>query len=130
MEWVISSCVMILLVILIRFIFRKKMQPCIRYALWLAVALRLLLPFSFFSTAVSVLNFVPKQTESETDRENGQGENRLQKTQPGNLIREIQGEGQMQAMEAAGESEGEEQDRNRRQNRRSSRCRNRILISY
>ncbi len=120
MEWVISSCVMILLVILIRFIFRKKMQPCIRYALWLAVALRLLLPFSFFSTAVSVLNFVPKQTESETDRENGQGENRLQKTQPGNLIREIQGEGQMQAMEAAGESEGEEQDRNRRQNRRSS----------
>lgn len=58
-EWIVSSCAMILLVVLIRAVFRKKIQPHIRYVLWLAVAFRLLLPFSFPATAVSVLNFLP-----------------------------------------------------------------------
>ncbi len=60
-EWILSSCAVIVLVILIRFIFRRRIRPCVRYALWLAVALRLLLPFSFWGTAISVLNLLPER---------------------------------------------------------------------
>lgn len=68
-EWFVSSCTMILLVALIRWGFRNKMQPRIRYALWLMVALRLLLPFSISSTSVSILNFLPKQAMTEIEQE-------------------------------------------------------------
>ena len=61
-EWFWSASVLIILVVLIRFIFRKKIRPCLRYALWLAVAVRLLLPFSLSETAVSVLNLLPEGT--------------------------------------------------------------------
>lgn len=66
-EWVWSSSVMILLVVLIRFLFRKKMQPCVRYALWMAVALRLLVPVSFSGASISILNLLPGQISAETN---------------------------------------------------------------
>ena len=59
--WIVSSSVIILFVVLIRYLFRKRMQPCIRYSLWLIVVFRLLIPFSFSETAVSVLNLLPEQ---------------------------------------------------------------------
>lgn len=68
-DWMVSSSAMILLVMLIRFVFRKKMQPYLRYALWFAVALRLLVPISFSTTAVSVLNLLPMQTLTEAGQE-------------------------------------------------------------
>lgn len=72
-EWMVSSSAMIFLVVLIRFAFRKKMQPGVRYALWFAVVLRLLIPGSFSETSVSVLNFVPEKVPEETGQEKEQG---------------------------------------------------------
>ncbi len=60
-EWIVSSSGLILLVLLVRLLFKKKIPPCLRYALWLVVALRLLLPISISGTAVSILNLLPQQ---------------------------------------------------------------------
>lgn len=63
-EWILSSCVLILFIMLLRLLFRKKISPRVRYALWLAAALRLLLPVSFSQTAFSVLNLLPENAAS------------------------------------------------------------------
>lgn len=76
-EWILSSCAMISLVVLIRHIFRRKMQPHVRYALWLVVVLRLLIPVSFSETAVSILNLLPEWAETETGQEESQAEGSL-----------------------------------------------------
>ena len=52
-EWILSSSVLILVVILIRQFFRKKLRPWIRYSLWTLVLVRLLIPFSIGSSSVS-----------------------------------------------------------------------------
>jgi beta-lactamase regulating signal transducer with metallopeptidase domain len=41
-------------------IFRKKVSPSFIYALWLLVAVRLLLPFSFGNSDISVMNILPQ----------------------------------------------------------------------
>lgn len=58
MEWILSSSVLIVMVIAIRCLFRYKMSMRMRYALWLAVALRLLIPVSFWESSFSVLNLL------------------------------------------------------------------------
>lgn len=60
-EWIVSSCVLILLVMIIRQLFKKRLNLKVRYALWLVVAVRLLLPFSFAESSVSVLNLLKVQ---------------------------------------------------------------------
>ena len=59
-ETVVSSSVLILAVIAVRFIFRTKMSSRLRYALWSLVLLRLLLPFSLIQSGISVMNAVPE----------------------------------------------------------------------
>lgn len=73
-EWIVSSSALILIVLLVRFLFRKKIPPCLRYALWLVVVMRLLLPVSISETSVSILNLLPKQSMiwKEQESENGQ----------------------------------------------------------
>ncbi len=58
-EWIISSSVLILALIILRSIFKKRISPCLRYGLWLTVLLRLLLPFNIGQTDLSVLNHMP-----------------------------------------------------------------------
>jgi len=58
MEWILSSCVLIIFIIAIRKIFRKKLDARVLYALWLLVAVRLLVPFSFLESPLSVQNFI------------------------------------------------------------------------
>lgn len=60
-EWILSSAGLILMILLIRFFLRKKITPCLRYGLWLAAALRLLLPVSVLETDISILNLLPRQ---------------------------------------------------------------------
>ncbi len=60
-EWVISSGILILLVAAVRFVLRDKLSLRLRYALWTVVALRLLIPFSFFQSSLSVLNLFGAQ---------------------------------------------------------------------
>ena len=74
-EIMISSTVMILLVMLFRVIFRGKVRHCLIYAMWLFVALRLLVPVNIgtFSFGVSgMMNQVQNHTENtkeiETDK--------------------------------------------------------------
>lgn len=52
--WIASSCALILIVILIRAVFGKKMSAGFRYALWAIVLLRLLIPGVVFHSPVSV----------------------------------------------------------------------------
>nr|WP_276020225.1 M56 family metallopeptidase [Acetivibrio straminisolvens] len=52
---------MIVAIILLRFLFRKKISRRLQYALWIPVLLRLLLPFSFGESALSVMNWTELQ---------------------------------------------------------------------
>ncbi|MCM1124964.1 MAG: M56 family metallopeptidase [Lachnospiraceae bacterium] len=71
-EWIVSSSALILLVLLVRFLFKKKISPCLRYGLWLIIALRLLCPFSISGTRVSILNLLPELTWERAVNESGQ----------------------------------------------------------
>lgn len=52
--WILSCCILILAVAGIRALFRKKLQPGFRYALWGIVLVRLLVPFSIGASPFSV----------------------------------------------------------------------------
>ena len=66
-EWVITSSILILLVIGIRACFRNKIALWARYALWLVVALRLLVPLSFSESSFSVLNFLNRESDGRAE---------------------------------------------------------------
>lgn len=55
-SWIISSSILILLVMFLRIIVKDRVSPRLRYALWLLVLLRLLIPGNLGSTPLSVLN--------------------------------------------------------------------------
>lgn len=67
LEWIITSSVLILFVTVIRYLFRKRLSLRVRYALWLVVAIRLLIPVTFFDSPVSVLNLLPAGENARTD---------------------------------------------------------------
>lgn len=54
--WILSSSVLILAVLLLRWVLRGKVNPRTQYALWLLVLVRLVLPFSLFSSGLSIQN--------------------------------------------------------------------------
>lgn len=63
-EWIISSCVLILVVTLLRFLLKGKISLRLQYALWALVLVRLLVPVSLGQSGFSVMNAVTvKQTE-------------------------------------------------------------------
>lgn len=64
MEWIISSSVLILGVVLLRRVLRGKLSLRLQYALWLVVLVRLLCPVSFFQSGLSVQN-VPAQVRQQ-----------------------------------------------------------------
>ena len=59
-EWIITSSLLILIVLLVRRIFRGKLSLRLQYALWLVVLVRLLIPGTVFHTGLSVLNYLPQ----------------------------------------------------------------------
>ncbi len=59
-EWVVSSCILILVVIALRYLLRGRISLRLQYALWLLVLARLLIPVSFGSTDISVMSVVEK----------------------------------------------------------------------
>ena len=66
-EWILTSSILILLVLLIRLVFKRRLTAKIRYGIWLLVLLRLLMPVSFFDTNFSILHFLPEpETEVNT----------------------------------------------------------------
>lgn len=59
MQWIVSSSVLILVVIALRYVLRGKLSLRMQYALWLLVLVRLLVPVSFGASDLSVMNAVP-----------------------------------------------------------------------
>ena len=59
-EWVLSSCILILVVITLRTVFKGRISLRLQYAIWGLVLLRLLIPVSFGSTDFSVANLTAK----------------------------------------------------------------------
>ena len=55
----LMSSLLIVIVLAVRALFRGRMGLRLRYALWLLVLLRLLVPGTVFQTGLSVLNYVP-----------------------------------------------------------------------
>ena len=65
-EWIVSSSVLILIVIALRFVLKGKISPRMRCFLWAVVMLRLLLPFSFGAvdfSAVQGISNIPQVKE-------------------------------------------------------------------
>ena len=60
LEWAVTSSVLILAVLLLRQCRKGKVSLRLQYGLWALVLLRLLIPVSFGSTAVSILNAVER----------------------------------------------------------------------
>ncbi len=63
-NWIITSSVLIAIVLLLRLLLKGRVSQRLQYALWLPVLLRLLIPFSFGSSEMSVLNTVPSSKPS------------------------------------------------------------------
>ncbi len=59
-NWILSSSVLIMIILLLRLIFRGRLSLRLRYALWLPVLFRLLLPLTVGSSSISVLNTLPE----------------------------------------------------------------------
>lgn len=57
-ETVITSSVLILIIIILRTVFKGRIKSTVRYALWLIAAVRLMLPFSLIESSVSIMNLV------------------------------------------------------------------------
>lgn len=60
-EWIVSSSILILLIIGIRFLLRGRIKLWVQYALWLLVAVRLLVPFSVAGSMFSIQNILPEE---------------------------------------------------------------------
>lgn len=56
-NWILSSSVLILIMMFLRFILRGKISLRLQYALWLLVAVRLLIPINFGNTFLSLENY-------------------------------------------------------------------------
>ena len=64
LNWMITSSVLIAIVLLLRWMLKGRISQRLQYALWLPVLLRLLIPFSFGSSEMSVLNTLPTSAPS------------------------------------------------------------------
>ncbi|MEG1577908.1 MAG: M56 family metallopeptidase, partial [Oscillospiraceae bacterium] len=84
MEWIVSSSVLILAVILLRYLLRGKISLCLQYALWALVLVRLLVPVSFGSTPLSIMN-PAQQVPVVQDVETLRGIGGIEHTQSGNV---------------------------------------------
>ncbi|MBQ7094135.1 MAG: hypothetical protein IJN84_06450, partial [Clostridia bacterium] len=65
-NWIISSSVLIVLVMLVRLVFKEKMSQQLRYGLWLLVLIRLLVPFSLGESQMSIDNFTESAVMSDS----------------------------------------------------------------
>lgn len=60
-EWILSSCVLILVVVGLRALLKDRISQRLRYGLWALVLVRLLVPFHFFESDLSIQNTAPAQ---------------------------------------------------------------------
>ena len=65
---IITYSLVILFVLLIGKLFENKISACLKYALWLLVVIKLLLPLPGFESQFHILNFVESYAEAVSDR--------------------------------------------------------------
>ncbi|MBP3700637.1 MAG: hypothetical protein J6I64_01985, partial [Lachnospiraceae bacterium] len=73
-NWAVSGTVILLVVLVLRRLFGERISRRMRYALWLVVLVRLLVPVSFGSSGWSIQNWLPVemvQTEDQGDLAGG-----------------------------------------------------------
>ncbi|MCM1467798.1 MAG: M56 family metallopeptidase, partial [Alistipes sp.] len=61
-EFIITSTMIILIVLILRVALRNHVSHCCIYALWLMVVLRLAIPVTFIHSPLSVLNYINRET--------------------------------------------------------------------
>ena len=87
-EILVTSSVLIVVIALLRLVLRGKISQRVQYALWLLVAVRLLVPVSFVTSPVSVMNAVEPVTEtiyiSRTEQQFPAGTGKIQNATGGN----------------------------------------------
>lgn len=87
-EILVTSSVLIVVIALLRLVLRGEISQRVQYALWLLVAIRLLVPVSFVSSPVSVMNAVEPVTEtiyiSRTEQQFPAGTGKIQNATGGN----------------------------------------------
>lgn len=66
LAWMVTSSTAVALILLTRQIFKGKISAKLQYSLWLLVLVRLLIPFNFIDTHVSILNLFSTQQESQS----------------------------------------------------------------
>lgn len=59
-EHIVTSSTLIIMLLSLSALLEKKINPCLKYALWLLAALKLLVPLPQFPSPVSILNVVQK----------------------------------------------------------------------
>ena len=96
-ELVVTSTVMILVILCLRKLTLGKISMRLRYALWLLVVLRLLMPVSVGTSPVSVLNLLPAFLQA-----SGQSDARISDSENGQTAN---GAGETERQENAGEEE-------------------------
>lgn len=57
-ERIITSSILIVAILIILSLMEKRVNPCLKYALWLLVAVKLLIPLPEFQSNISVMNIV------------------------------------------------------------------------
>ena len=62
-EQIITSSILIIAILGISFLIEKRINPCIKYGLWLLVAIKLLVPLPEFESVISVMNAANKIEE-------------------------------------------------------------------
>lgn len=65
MYWVVSSTMLILMIVILRFLLKGKISLRLQYALWAIVLARLLIPFSIGEVVISVGNWIEHLSQKE-----------------------------------------------------------------
>ena len=60
---IITSSIVIVFVLLLGNIFEAKISACLKYSLWLLVAIKLLVPIPGFESSFHVMNFIESYAE-------------------------------------------------------------------
>ena len=68
LEYLLSLSLLIVVVLLIRGIFRKTVSPRAIYALWLVVVLRMLLPITLFEVDVTLPEFMQTEQSEQSEQ--------------------------------------------------------------
>lgn len=65
-DWILSSGALVLLTLLLRALLKSRLDPRLRYALWLLALLRLLCPLPLFHSALSLPGLAEQAVENRT----------------------------------------------------------------